>query len=104
MDILADNGYYTNQTVHDIYEEWKYYILMSNREQAGKQKDRRSRRSQRKTNHNKKYGFSKHNMIKNEETTIIYVQNKILPVKQVYSGKYNDQILYYISECSKYSW
>ena len=28
MDILADNGYYTNQTVYDLYEEGKYSILM----------------------------------------------------------------------------
>ena len=27
-DILADNGYYTNQTIHDLYDEGKYSILI----------------------------------------------------------------------------
>jgi len=61
LDILADNGYYTNQTVHDIYEEEKYSILMPNREQAGKQKDCIRLHSQRKTYTNKEDGYSKHN-------------------------------------------
>lgn len=102
MDILADNGYYTNQTVHEIYDEGKYSIIMPNREQAGKQKDYLRRNSQRKQNHNKKDGFSKHNMIKDKENyCYICPENQKLPVQQVYPGKYNDRIIYYTSQCSK---
>ena len=100
MDILADNGYYTNKTVHEIYDEGQYHIIMPNKEQAGKQKDCLRRNSQRKQNHNKKDGFSKHNMIRDEKNyCYICPENQILPVKQVYPGKYNDRIIYYTSEC-----
>ncbi|AWX33484.1 hypothetical protein AW729_10450 [Methanosphaera sp. BMS] len=102
MDILADNGYYKDEIVHKNYEEEHYNILMPNRQQASKQKDCLRRKSQRKQNHNKKDGFSKHNMIKDEENyCYICPENKILPVQQVYPGKYNDRIIYYTSECSK---
>jgi len=102
IDILADNGYYTNKNVHEIYEERKYNIIIPNREQASKQKDYLRRNSQRKQNNNKKDGFSKHNMIHDEENyCYICPENKILPVKQVYPGKYNDRIIYYSHECSK---
>ena len=103
LDILADNGYYTNQTVHDIHEEGKYSIIIPNREQAGKQKDCIKRHNQRKTNTNKKDGYSKHNMIKDEENyAYICPENKILPLKQVYPRKYTDRIVFYTKECSKY--
>ena len=92
-DILADNGYYTNQTIHDLYDEGKYSILIPNKQQATQQKDCLKRKSQRKQNNNKD-GFSKHNMIKDEENyCYICPENKVLPVQQVYPGKYNDRII-----------
>ena len=51
-DILADNGYYTNQTIHDLYDEGKYSILIPNKQQATQQKDCLKRKSQRKQNNN----------------------------------------------------
>ena len=66
MDILADNGYYTNQTIQQIYTEREYTVIIPNKQQATHQKDCLKRKSQRKQNNNKD-GFSKHNMIKDEE-------------------------------------
>ena len=101
LDILADNGYYTNETINNIYDEGKYSIIMPNKEQAGHQKDCLRRKSQRKQNNNKKDGFSKHNMILDEENyCYICPENQILPVKQVYPGIYNDRIIFYTNECS----
>ncbi|MBQ6218633.1 MAG: transposase [Methanosphaera sp.] len=41
-------------------------------------------------------------MIKDEENYYyICPENKVLPVQQVYPGKYNDKIIYYTHECSK---
>ena len=102
MDILADNGYYKDEVVHKNYYEEQYSVIMPNKEQASHQKDMLRRKSQRKENNNKMGEFSKHNMIK-DETNYCYIcpENKILPVQQVYPGKYNDRIIYYTHECSK---
>ena len=102
MDILADNGYYTNQTIQQIYTEGEYSVIIPNKQQASHQKDLLRRKSQQITNNNKKDGFSKHNMKYDEEKhCYICPENKELPIKQVYPGKYNDRIIYYTSECSK---
>lgn len=38
MDILADNGYYTNQTIQQIYTEGEYSVIIPNKQQASHQK------------------------------------------------------------------
>ena len=48
IDILADNGYYKDETVHKNYYEEHYNILMPNRQQASQQKDCLRRKSQKK--------------------------------------------------------
>lgn len=102
MDILADNGYYKDEVVHKNYYEEQYSVIMPNKEQASHQKDMLRRKSQRKENNNNTGEFSKHNVIKDETNySYIYPENKILPVQQVYPGKYNDRIIYYTHECSK---
>lgn len=102
MDILADNGYYTDEAIYQNYNEEQYSIIIPNRKQASQQKDCLRRKSQRKQNNNKKDGFSKHNMIKDEENyCYICPENKELPVQQVYPGKYKDRIIFYTSECSR---
>ena len=101
-DILADNGYYTNETIYKNYNEEHYSLIIPNKKQATQQKDKLKRKTQRKENKNKKDGFSIHNMIKDEENyCYICPENQILPVQQVYPGKYNDRIIYYTSACSK---
>lgn len=101
-DVLADNGYYTNEIIYQNYNEEHYSIIIPNKKQASQQKDKLKRKTQRKENNNKKGGFSKHNMIKDEENyCYICPENQILPVQQVYPGKYNDRIVYYTSACSK---
>ena len=101
-DVLADNGYYTNETIYQNYNEEHYSIIIPNKKQASQQKDKLKRKTQRKENNNKKGGFSKHNMIKDEENyCYICPENQILPVQQVYPGKYKDRIIYYTSACSK---
>ncbi|WP_323735622.1 hypothetical protein PXD04_06915 [Methanosphaera sp. ISO3-F5] len=75
---------------------------MPNKEQTEKQKDCLRRNSQRKTNTNKKDGYRKHNMIKDEENYAYSCpENKILDVKQIYPGKYTDRILDYTNEYNK---
>ena len=87
MDILADYGYYTNKTVYKNHTEEKYSVIMPNKQQASHQKDSLRRKSQQITNNNKKDGFSKHNMIYDEENhCYICPENKKLPVQQVYPG------------------
>lgn len=98
--VLADYGYYTNKAIHQNYNEEQYNIIIPNKQQASHQNDCLRRKSQRKQNTNKKNGFGKHNMIKDEENhCYICPENKELPVQQVYPGKYNDRIIYYTSEC-----
>jgi len=102
ITVLADYGYYTDKTIYQNYNEEHYDLIIPNKKQASHQNDCLRRKSQRKQNNNKKNGFSKHNMIKDEENhCYICPENKELPVQQVYPGKYNDRIIYYTHECSK---
>ena len=100
ITVLADNGYCTDKTIYQNYDEEHYDLIIPNKKQASHQNDCLRRKSQRKQNNNRNNGFSKHNMIKDEENhCYICPENKELPVQQVYPGKYNDRIIYYTREC-----
>ena len=100
ITVLADNGYCTDKTIYQNYDEEHYDLIIPNKKQASHQNDCLRRKSQRKQNNNRNNGFSKHNMIKDEENhCYICSENKELPVQQVYPGKYNDRIIYYTREC-----
>ena len=84
-DILADKGYYTNETIYKNYNENTTHSSYPTKKTSNTTKRQTKTKNTKKKKTKKKDGFSIHNIIKDKENYYyICPENQILPVQQNY--------------------
>ena len=85
-DILADNEYYTNETIYKNYNKKHYSLIIPHKKTSNTTKRETKTKNTKKIKQNKKKdGFYIHNIIKDKENYYyICLENQILPEQQNY--------------------